>query len=132
MEQLVNFFYRLLDRYSGFTQMRYLYNEINWNNQLILIRGPKGSGKTTMLMQHILHTFPDKSKVLYCSVDHFWFASHTLLDLAEYAHTHDVRLPTYRIVMLLLMALTWGLKTKSPYGCSACSTNPYNKSIYKR
>ena len=90
MEQLVNFFYRLLDRYSGFTQMRYLYNEINWNNQLILIRGPKGSGKTTMLMQHILHTFPDKSKVLYCSVDHFWFASHTLLDLAEYAHTHDI------------------------------------------
>ena len=60
MEQLVNFFYRLLDRYSGFTQMRYLYNEINWNNQLIMIRGSKGSGKTTMLMQHILRTFPDK------------------------------------------------------------------------
>ena len=90
MEQLVNFFYRLLDRYSGFTQMRYLYDEINWKNQLILIRGPKGSGKTTMLMQHILRTFPDKSKVLYCSVDHFWFASHTLLDLAEYAYTHDI------------------------------------------
>jgi len=34
--------------------------------------------------------------------------------------------------MSLLTALTWGLKTKSPYGCSACSTNPYNKSIYKR
>ena len=90
MEQLVNFYYRLLERYSGFTQMRYLYEDINWDDRLILIRGPKGSGKTTMLMQHILHTFPDKSKVLYCSVDHFWFASHTLLDLAEYAYTHDI------------------------------------------
>jgi predicted AAA+ superfamily ATPase len=90
MEQIVNFFYRLLDRYSMFTQMRYLYDEINWKNQLILIRGPKGSGKTTMLMQHILRTFSDKSKVLYCSVDNFWFASHTLLDLAEYAYTHGI------------------------------------------
>ena len=90
MEQLVADFYRLLVRYEEFTQMRYLYDEINWDNRVILIRGPKGSGKTTMLMQHILRTFPDKSKVLYCSVDHLWFASHTLLDLAEYAYTHDI------------------------------------------
>ena len=90
MEQLVADFYRLLARYEEFTQMRYLYDEINWDNRLILIRGPKGAGKTTMIMQHILRTFPDKSKVLYCSVDHLWFASHTLLDLAEYAYTHDI------------------------------------------
>lgn len=90
MEQLFADYYRLLDRYSKFTQMRYLYNEINWANRLILIRGPKGSGKTTMVMQHIQHVFPDKSKVLYCSVDNLWFASHTLLELAEYAYTHDL------------------------------------------
>lgn len=90
MEQLFADFYRLLERYAQFTQMRYLYDSINWNNRLILIRGPKGAGKTTMLMQHIQRTFPDKSKVLYCSVDHLWFASHSLLDLAEYAYTHDI------------------------------------------
>ena len=90
MEQLFADFYRLLERYAQFTQMRYLYEAINWNERLILIRGPKGSGKTTMLMQHIQHAYLDKSKVLYCSVDHLWFASHTLLDLAEYAYTHDI------------------------------------------
>ena len=90
MEQLVTLFYRLLERHSQYTQMRYLYDEINWDNRLILIRGPKGAGKTTMIMQHIQRTFPDKSKVLYCSVDHFWFASNTLLDLAEYAYTHGL------------------------------------------
>ena len=90
MEQLFADFHRLLERYSEFTQMRYLYDEINWDNRLILIRGPKGAGKTTMIMQHIQRTFPDKSKVLYCSVDHLWFASHTLLDLADYAYTHDI------------------------------------------
>ena len=90
MEQLIADFYRLLERYTEFTQMRYLYDEINWDNRLILIKGPKGSGKTTMIMQHILRTFPDKSKVLYCSVDHLWFASHSLLDLADYAYKHDI------------------------------------------
>ena len=44
MEQLIHFYYRLLERYFEFTQMRYLYDEINWKNPLILIRGPKGSG----------------------------------------------------------------------------------------
>ena len=90
MEQLITYFHRLLKRYSQFGQMRYLYDEINWANRLILIRGPKGSGKTTMIMQHIQRTFPDKNKVLYCSVDHMWFASHTLVDLAEYAYTHGI------------------------------------------
>ena len=66
MEQLITYFHRLLKRYSQFGQMRYLYDEINWEDRLILIRGPKGSGKTTMLMQHIQRTFPDKNKVIYC------------------------------------------------------------------
>ena len=69
----------------GFT--RYLYDQINWDNKLIVIKGAKGVGKTTMLLQHILKTFPDKQKALYVSLDHIWFARHTLLDLAEYHYT---------------------------------------------
>lgn len=70
----------------GFT--RYLYDQINWDNKLIVIKGAKGVGKTTMLLQHILKTFPNKQKALYVSLDHIWFARHTLLDLAEYHYTH--------------------------------------------
>ena len=70
----------------GFT--RYLYDQINWDNKLIVIKGAKGVGKTTMLLQHIIKTFPDKQKALYVSLDHIWFARHTLLDLAEYHYTH--------------------------------------------
>lgn len=70
----------------GFT--RYLYDQINWDNKLIVIKGAKGVGKTTMILQHILKTFPDKQKALYVSLDHIWFARHTLLDLAEYHYTH--------------------------------------------
>ena len=67
---------------------RYLYDQINWDNKLIVIKGAKGVGKTTLLLQHILKTFPDKRKALYVSLDHIWFARHTLLDLAEYHYTH--------------------------------------------
>ena len=47
---------------------RYLYEQINWDNRLIVIKGAKGVGKTTMLLQYILRTFADKEKALYASL----------------------------------------------------------------
>lgn len=69
---------------------RYLYPRINWNNQLIMIKGPKGVGKTTMILQHIRRTFPDLSKALYASVDSSYFSTKSIVDLAEYAYTHGL------------------------------------------
>ena len=68
---------------------RYLYEKIDWNNRLIVIKGAKGVGKTTMLLQHIKRTFPEVQKALYASVDHIWFSTHTILELAEYHYTHN-------------------------------------------
>ena len=36
------------------THMRYLFYQINWDARLIGIKGPRGVGKTTLLLQHIL------------------------------------------------------------------------------
>lgn len=33
--------------------IRYLHDEIEWDSKLIAILGPRGVGKTTMLLQHI-------------------------------------------------------------------------------
>ena len=68
--------------------VRYLYDKINWNNRLIVIKGAKGVGKTTLLLQHIKRSFPDPQKALYVSLDNIWFGNHTLLELAEYHYTH--------------------------------------------
>ena len=38
---------------------RSLYPEIDWNDRLLCIKGPKGTGKTTMLLQRIKEAFPD-------------------------------------------------------------------------
>lgn len=67
---------------------RPIYYQINWDNRLIGIKGPKGVGKSTLLLQHIKETFSDLSKVLYVSLDNMWFASNSLIDLVEYHYTH--------------------------------------------
>ena len=87
MDTLFKTYGRLLaDTDLSFT--RYLYNKINWDNRLIVIKGAKGVGKTTMLLQHIKRNFQQVEKALYVSLDNLWFANHTLLELAEYHYTH--------------------------------------------
>ena len=63
--------------------IRYLYGAIAWNNRLIGIIGAKGTGKSTLLLQHIKLNFSDKSKALYVSLDNIWFTKHSLSELAE-------------------------------------------------
>lgn len=70
--------------------LRYLYNNIDWKERLIGIKGAKGVGKTTLLLQHIKLAFPNRSQAFYVSLDNIWFSSHTLSELVEYLYTHGV------------------------------------------
>ena len=57
--------------------------KIDWESRLVLIRGPKGVGKSTLMQQYILKHYGISDRhVLYCSADSSYFASHTLLDTA--------------------------------------------------
>ncbi len=67
---------------------RYLYDQINWNNRIIGIKGNGGVGKTTLVLQHIKESFPNRDKVLYVRLDNMWFKTHDLMDLVEYHYTH--------------------------------------------
>ncbi len=67
---------------------RYLIDKIDWRDNLIAIKGAKGTGKTTMLLQHINESFTDKDKALYISLDNLWFETHSINDLIEYHYTH--------------------------------------------
>lgn len=70
---------------------RYLYDQINWSARIISIKGARGVGKTTMLLQHILEKYEDIDKTLYASLDDLWFATHSLIDLVDWADQHDIR-----------------------------------------
>lgn len=63
--------------------VRDIASRINWDCHLISIRGARGVGKTTLMLQYLkLHDIDYKSK-LYVSLDSNYFTRHSLLDFVE-------------------------------------------------
>ena len=61
---------------------RYKYSQINWGDRLIGIIGPRGIGKTTMMLQYLIaHQYTGNH--LYVAADNIYFANHTILELAD-------------------------------------------------
>lgn len=68
---------------------RYLYKRICWQDRLIFIKGQRGVGKTTLLLQHIRETFPEGAPcALYVSLDNIWFNDNSIVDLADFHYKH--------------------------------------------
>ncbi|MBQ6472423.1 MAG: ATP-binding protein [Victivallales bacterium] len=68
---------------------RYLQPKINWANRLVCIRGAKGTGKTTLLLQHLREALSQNDdKALFVSLDNIWFAAHDVMDLADWHWKH--------------------------------------------
>jgi len=83
MEELVEK-YRLKLSYITTDFVRSLERDINWNARLIGVKGARGVGKTTMLLQHIKFSLADElDTTLYVTLDSIWFSNHTLVDLAD-------------------------------------------------
>lgn len=87
MEQLYILSNRLVENVS-MTYQRYLNSVIDWNEHLIGIRGSRGVGKTTLILQHIQANGWTAQEALYVSLDHVWFTTHSLLQLTEYHYLH--------------------------------------------
>ena len=82
MEQLFERYYRLLDSVSvDFT--RGYAEKINWNARMIGVRGARGIGKTTILLQHMKRNFKRDGSALYVSLDNIWFSENRLIELAD-------------------------------------------------
>lgn len=63
------------------TLIRYMYERINWNGRLVGIIGPRGVGKSTMVMQRI--KLCSGGHHLYVSVDNMYFNNHPLQDFID-------------------------------------------------
>lgn len=61
---------------------RYMYDRINWENRLLGLVGPRGVGKTTLVLQYALKQLK-RNETLYVTADDLYFANHKLLDLAD-------------------------------------------------
>lgn len=81
MEQLQATFHKLL-RETSTTFHRYMYDRINWDARMIGLMGPRGIGKTTLILQHIKEQLAS-NETLYVQAEDFYFASHRLTELAD-------------------------------------------------
>ena len=61
---------------------RYLYKKVSWDSRMVGIIGPRGVGKTTMILQYIKENLVSK-KALYVSADDMYFSKNRLIDLAD-------------------------------------------------
>lgn len=61
---------------------RYLYTKVNWDARLVGIVGPRGVGKSTMLLQRIKEE-NDVAHSLYVDADNSYFTTHSLYELAD-------------------------------------------------
>lgn len=62
---------------------RFLINEIDWNQRLIAIKGARGVGKTTLLLQYLKFILNNRQESLYVTADHYWFYTHNLVETAD-------------------------------------------------
>ena len=63
---------------------RLLMDEINWDDRMIGIKGTRGVGKTTFLLQYAKENFGTRDrKCLYVNMNNFFFQGHGIADFAH-------------------------------------------------
>jgi predicted AAA+ superfamily ATPase len=62
---------------------RLLMDEIDWSHRLIGIKGSRGVGKTTFLLQYAKERFGTDRSCLYVNFNNFYFTNHTLVEFAH-------------------------------------------------
>jgi len=86
MEELIKFQTNLIRQISD-SFFRFLYSKVNWNQRMLALSGPRGAGKTTLMLQYIKYGLDlPAAKALYISADHYWFYNHSLFETAEQFH----------------------------------------------
>ena len=81
MERLQATFDKLL-RETTSEFHRYMYTQIDWKARLVGLLGPRGVGKTTMVLQYIKKNL-SRQQTLYVVAEDLYFSSHTLVELAD-------------------------------------------------
>ena len=80
MDKLFEHFQKLI-RETDTSFFRYIYAEMNWKGRMIGLTGPRGVGKTTLVLQHIKKNL-NPAETLYVTAEDFYFAGNKLVDLA--------------------------------------------------
>ena len=67
---------------------RPLYGTLDWDDRLVCIKGAKGTGKTTLMLQFLKEHPEELEKSIYVSLDNLWFANHSPLEVVDWLHNN--------------------------------------------
>ena len=88
MQELITYQNNLLKNINNLF-FRYLFMKIkNKKNRMLGIKGLRGTGKTTLLLQYLKFYIGDLSQGLYITADHPYFYTHTIFETAEDFHKY--------------------------------------------
>jgi len=87
-ENFKNTYFRLLKN-TTFSTHRYLFDSFTIDSRLTGLVGPRGTGKTTLLLQFINERFEDKWRCIYLSLDNIYFTQIKLLDFVNELYEVD-------------------------------------------
>lgn len=88
IEFITETFYRLIHELK-ITSHRYLYQTFNTNNRLTGIVGPRGVGKTTLMLQYIKEHLFENNEAFYFSADSVYFNQTTLIEFITELHRKE-------------------------------------------
>jgi uncharacterized protein len=91
---------------------RYLHSKIDWDDRLIAIKGARGVGKTTLLLQHIKENLKNDNSVLFISLDDIFFTNNSLTEVANYFEKHGGK---YLFIDEVHKYPTWSREIKNIY-----------------
>ena len=84
--------HRYLVEHTNAPVRRTLMDEINWSDRMIGIKGTRGIGKTTFLLQYAKEHFDILDKqCLYINMNNFYFQGHGIADFAGKFYNHGGR-----------------------------------------
>lgn len=75
--------YRRLLENCNYEYKRFLFDSFEMKGRLTGLVGPRGTGKTTFMLQYINEKVEDKEKAFYVSLDSIYFAHSTLIEFVS-------------------------------------------------
>ena len=82
INRFISTFKRLIQN-ANYPFHRYIYKDFNITNRLTGLIGPRGTGKTTLMLQFIKTQIPNIDECIYVSLDNIYFSRNNLSDFVH-------------------------------------------------
>jgi uncharacterized protein len=107
-------------------------DQIDWDERMIAIKGARGVGKTTLMLQYIKETHKTANQALFVSMDDIQVSGLSIWEIAEYHYNQG---GTHLYIDEIHKYANWSIELKNIYdklgGLSVCFSSSSILQVYK-